>query len=230
MHYLALATDYDGTLARDGKVDAPTLAALERFRAADGKLVLVTGRELEELIGIFPQLDRFHIVVAENGGILYRPETGEETRMGPAPPAAFIEALRARGVGPISVGRVVVATWEPHSRTVAEVIRSLGLNLRMILNKRAVMILPGGITKGSGLRAALEELGIAPEQVAAIGDAENDLDMLEACGLAAAVANALPTVKARARVVMRNESGAGVAEVIELLLADMAVNHSEAIE
>lgn len=47
MQYVVLATDYDGTIAHDGVVDAPTLAALEHLRPSGRKLILVTGRELD---------------------------------------------------------------------------------------------------------------------------------------------------------------------------------------
>ena len=67
MRYLALATDYDGTLARHGQVDAPTLAALERLRATGHKLLLVTGREMDDLKRCFAELHLFDWVVAENG-------------------------------------------------------------------------------------------------------------------------------------------------------------------
>jgi hydroxymethylpyrimidine pyrophosphatase-like HAD family hydrolase len=43
LYVLALATDYDGTLASQGMVDAATLAALERFKATGRRLILVTG-------------------------------------------------------------------------------------------------------------------------------------------------------------------------------------------
>jgi hydroxymethylpyrimidine pyrophosphatase-like HAD family hydrolase len=49
MHYLALATDYDGTIADDGVVDKPTLTALERLGGSARRLILVTGRELTDL-------------------------------------------------------------------------------------------------------------------------------------------------------------------------------------
>ena len=45
----------------------------------------------------------------------------------------------------MSVGRVIVATWQPHKTVVAEVIRSLALDLNIILNKRAVKVLPSGV-------------------------------------------------------------------------------------
>lgn len=57
MRYLALATDYDGTLATHGQVDEETLDALKRLRESGRKLLLVTGRHLDDLSSVFPQMD-----------------------------------------------------------------------------------------------------------------------------------------------------------------------------
>ncbi len=215
-----LATDYDGTLAHHGHVDDSTLDALHRLRETGRKLILVTGRELDELMGIFPRLDLFDRVVAENGALIYRPGGREEKLLGERPPESFVEALEARGVGPISVGRVIVATWEPHQDAVLDVIRELGLELHVIFNKGAVMVLPSGVNKATGLSAALDELGLSPHNAVGVGDAENDHAFLALCGCAVAVANALPTLKERADLVTQADRGAGVIELIDRLLAD----------
>lgn len=76
MSYAALATDYDGTIAHDGQVDEPTLAALERLRAAGWRLILATGRELDDVRSLMPQFGVFDRVVAENGALLFAPATG----------------------------------------------------------------------------------------------------------------------------------------------------------
>ncbi|HEY5311199.1 MAG TPA: HAD family hydrolase [Pirellulales bacterium] len=220
MRYLALATDFDGTLATDGAVDDMTLAALDRLRGSGRKLILVTGRELDELRRIFPALGRFDRVVAENGGLLYRPASQEEKPLGPPAPERLVAALRSRGVTPISVGRVIVATWQPHESTVREVIGELGLEYQMILNKGAVMLLPVGINKASGLAAALEELGLSASDVVGVGDAENDLAFLQACHRGVAVANATELLKHRADWVTAADHGAGVRELIDRLLSD----------
>lgn len=218
MRYLALATDYDGTLAHRGEVDEATFTALARLRESGRKLVLVTGRELDELTTVCPRLDLFDRVVAENGALLYRPAWLESKVLAARPPESFVEALRARGVTPISVGRVVVAAWRPHETTIAEVIGESGLDLRIVLNKRAVMVLPAGVTKASGLVSALEEIGVSPSDVVAVGDAENDLEFMALCGCSAAVANALDVVKRQADIVTQGDHGPGVAEVVALLL------------
>jgi hypothetical protein len=90
----------------------------------------------------------------------------------------------------------------------------------VIPNKRALMVLPPGVDKASGLLAALLELGLSPEDAVGIGDAENDLAMLDACGLGVTVANALPSVKERADRVTRGERGSGVAELIDSLIRE----------
>src|SRR4051794_24657984 len=114
MRYLALASDYDGTIAGHGRVDEPTLAALKRLRESGRKLLLVTGRELDDLQKVAPDLSIFDRVVAENGALVYTPETKEIKLLAEAPPEAFLAGLRKRGVSPLSVGHVIVATWEPH--------------------------------------------------------------------------------------------------------------------
>jgi hydroxymethylpyrimidine pyrophosphatase-like HAD family hydrolase len=218
MHIRTLATDYDGTIATHGTVDPDTLAALRKLRDAGGTLILVTGREMPQLREVFPELRLFHLVVAENGGLLYWPETGREKPLCDAPEEAFVRALRDRGVSPLSVGKVIVATYEPHEVTVLEVIRDLGLERQVIFNKGAVMVLPSGINKASGLTRALEELGIDASSVAGVGDAENDHALLQLCGVGAAVANALPSLKDHADLLLDRSHGAGVAQLVDRML------------
>jgi len=229
MRYLALCCDYDGTLAHHGRLDAPTIAALERFKKSGRRLVMVTGRELDELKSVCSRLDLFDRVVAENGALLYRPGTREELRLGERPPDAFVAALKAKNVERISVGRVIVATWEPYENIVLETIREMGLELQVIFNKGAVMVLPAGVNKASGLRVALDELNLSEHNAVGIGDAENDHAFLSICECAVAVANALPSLKERADIVTRGDHGAGVAELIDEILADDLAHREAAL-
>jgi hydroxymethylpyrimidine pyrophosphatase-like HAD family hydrolase len=219
MRYLALACDYDGTLAADGRVEAATVKALENLLATGRKLLLVTGRELPDMRAIFQRLDLFEWVIAENGAVLYRPSRQEQKRLAEPPPAKFVQALRQRGVSPLSVGEVIVATVQPHETTVLQVIADMGLELQIIFNKGSVMVLPAGVNKATGLTAALKEMGLSPENVVGIGDAENDHAFLSLCGCAVAVANALPALQEKADFVTRGGPGAGVVELIGELLA-----------
>lgn len=220
MRYVALGTDYDGTLASHGKVEPEAVAALEGVRASGRKLLLVTGRQLDDLSHVFERLDVFDRVVAENGAIVHEPASGRTRLLADPPPRAFIDALLERGVEPLSVGHVIVATWEPHQREVIDCIRDHGLELHVEFNKGAVMVLPRGVTKATGLHAALEELGLHESQVVGVGDAENDQAFLSACGFSVAVANALDSLKARVDWVTPSRSGAGVAELAMRLVAE----------
>jgi hydroxymethylpyrimidine pyrophosphatase-like HAD family hydrolase len=127
VQYEALACDYDGTIASDGTVAQPTVEALRRLRGSAKKLVLVTGRRLEDLLRVFAHTELFERIVAENGGLLYRPATGEYVPLADPPPEKFIGLLRQRGVQPLDLGRVIVATHEPQESVVLQVIRELGL-------------------------------------------------------------------------------------------------------
>jgi len=219
LRYHALACDYDGTLATDGVVDPPTLEALDRLRDSGRKLILVTGRELGDLLRVFPHIGRCERVVAENGALLYRPATGEELVLAEPPPAEFIAALREKKVRPLSLGRVIVATWEPFQTTVRETIRNLDLELQVVFNKGAVMVLPLGVDKAVGLQAALAEMELSLHQTVGVGDAENDEAMLSACHCSAAVANALQRTKDVADIITQADHGAGVAELIDRMIA-----------
>ena len=218
----ALATDFDGTLAHNGTVSEAALYALDRLKRAGFRLILVTGRETNELISIFPDIDRFDLAVMENGAVLFNPSTGATEALAEPPPSEFVARLHGRGL-PLQLGKVILATWEPHEKEVLAAIRDLGLELQVIFNKGAVMVLPSGVNKATGLRAALHQLGLEPAEVAGIGDAKNDHAFLAICGLSVAVANAIPGLKEEAQFVTPGEHGDGVVELIERLLATAGV-------
>ncbi|WP_336207401.1 HAD-IIB family hydrolase [Nonomuraea sp. LPB2021202275-12-8] len=219
MRYHVLACDYDDTLALHGKVHEHTVKTLERVSRSGRKLLLVTGRELDDLLTVFPHADLFDLVVAENGGLLYDP--GQRTRepLAAPPSAELVERLREQEVTPLGVGAVVVATREPYDAQVHEAIRELGLELQVIRNKGAVMVLPPGVNKASGLSAALERLQMSRHNVVAVGDAENDHAFLTAAECGAAVANAVPALLRQCDLPLGREDGAGVVQLASMLLS-----------
>jgi hydroxymethylpyrimidine pyrophosphatase-like HAD family hydrolase len=217
LFFTALATDYDGTLASHGVVSPAAIDALKRVKQSGRKLLLVTGRELPDLGRVFSQLELFDLVVAENGALLFDPSTRSEKLLASPPSAALVQRLQAQDI-PLCVGRSIVATYEPHETAVLTAIRDLGLELQIIFNKGAVMVLPSNVNKATGLKAALDRLSLSPRHVVGVGDAENDHAFLLACGCAVAVNNALPALKAEADIVTRGAEGAGVVELIARLV------------
>jgi hydroxymethylpyrimidine pyrophosphatase-like HAD family hydrolase len=220
MHFTALATDYDGTVAHDGMLEDGTIAALERLKASGRHLIMVTGRELDDLMQVCPRLDLFELVVAENGALLYNPKTSEEVLLAEGPSPELIERLKAAKAPGLSVGRTIIATWEPYETVVLEAIRELGLELQIIFNPGAVMVLPSTVNKATGLAAALDRLRLRAEQVVGVGDAENDHAFIKACGCRVAVANAIPALKDEVDIVTTGARGKGVAELIDRLIAN----------
>ena len=226
MQYHVLAVDYDGTLATDGHVDEATVEALRNVKESGRRLILVTGRILPSLLDAFAHIRLFDLVVAENGAAILNPSTEELSLLSSPPPPEFLNTLAERGVPPLEIGHVVVATCTPHETAVFETIRDLNLELHIIFNKGAVMVLPSSINKGVGLAAALERLGYSPHNTVGVGDAENDQHLLELCGVSAAVSNALDSVKQRVDWVLTEDHSAGVRQVIaELLKNDLERFH-----
>lgn len=225
MRYVAIATDYDNTLAVNGRVQRETVVALESLVQSGRKIILVTGRLLPDIVAIFPEIELCERVVADNGAVLYRPGTREHLVLAPPIPLPFIDELRRRQVPSLSVGESIVGTVRPHELTVLEVIRDLGLELQVIFNRESVMVVPAGVNKASGLTVALRELGLSSRNIVGIGDGENDHALLGQCDYGVAVANAVPMLKASADWVTTEAAGRGVAEFIgELVKHDLSVS------
>jgi HAD superfamily hydrolase (TIGR01484 family) len=220
MRYLALAVDYDGTAASHDELAESARLAIERLRISGRRIVLVTGRRVEDLLQVCPAIGLFDLVVAENGAVVYDPSRREDVVLGVAAPERLVDRLRERGVAPIEVGKVLVATREPHGAVVFDVIRELGLELQVIANRSAIMVLPAGINKATGLKFALQRLGLSQHEAVAIGDAENDHSFLTYCECGVAVANAVASLKDSVDLVTRGANGDGVAELIDELIAN----------
>jgi hydroxymethylpyrimidine pyrophosphatase-like HAD family hydrolase len=219
MRYLTLACDYDGTIANEGVVAPTTLTALVQWKTSGRTLILVTGRELHDLILVFPEHAIFERIVAENGALLYSPGNLATKIFAEPPPQQFVDALRKLGVSPLSVGRSIVATKEYNDHIVLGVIEKLGLDLQMIYNKDSVMVLPSGVDKGSGLLAALTDLGLRAENTVGVGDGENDRALFSQSALRVAVTNAVSILKEHANLMTTQPNGKGVEELIKNLLA-----------
>lgn len=220
MRYLALVADYDGTLATHDTVPDETVRAIERLRTSGRRAILVTGRRLHDLLAVFAQPQVFDLIVAENGAVVYDPGSREEVTLANPPSKHLLRNLRARGVQPLEIGQVVVATLDPYRATVQDVVRELGLEAQVICNRSAVMVLPAGVNKATGLEYALRKLGLSRHEVVGVGDAENDHSFLAHCECAVAVANAIPAIQEAAAFVTQAENGKGVIELIDELIAD----------
>jgi hydroxymethylpyrimidine pyrophosphatase-like HAD family hydrolase len=209
-YFQAIAIDYDGTLVENsGPPDPELLLELRRVREDGRKLVLVTGRILDDLRRVFPDVDvHFDAIVAENGTVLVLPGSAPRA-MFPPVPGELISALARAGI-PARRGDVLIETDAANAAAILAELEKLGLELTLVRNRGRLMVLPPGASKGEGLFRALGELRISHHNVIAIGDAENDHSLLEVAELGVAVGNAIPSLKESADVVLDLPAGLGV--------------------
>ena len=210
-YFRAVAVDYDGTLA-DGAVASDTLTALAEARARGIRVILVTGRVVHELRAVFADVEH-HVdaLVAENGAVLVS-SVGVRRLAAPID-RAVSSALSARGVVHRR-GQVLIACSAADEPVALEVIRGLGLDCRLVPNRDQLMILPAGVTKGTGVLEALGDLGLSPHNTLGVGDAENDHSLMEVCEVGVAVANAIDSIRAHADVTLDLPDGQGVADLL----------------
>lgn len=216
MKFLVLAIDFDGTTATGGVIDRGVLKAIALLRSAGIVVVLVTGRILDDLRSKTGDLHFVDAVVAENGAVIYFPDSGVYSVQAEPPPAAFISALKERRIA-FAAGRVLVDLDAASAPEVLEIIRRLELPLVLAFNRGRLMVLPQSISKATGLRHALAILRLSPRNAVAIGDAENDHELLRACEVGVAVEWGSQALKAVADDVIAGLGPAAVAGYLTAL-------------
>lgn len=211
-YYRAVALDLDGTLSRGGPPDRTVLDAMRAVRAAGVHPLLVTGRVLVDLDADLPGLvDEFDAVVGENGGVLA--VDGVVQRLAEPVDPRLAERLHGEGVA-VRRGQVLLACDSSAAHTAFDAVRAMQLDVSLVWNRAALMLLPGGVTKGTGVRAGLAALGLSPRSAIGVGDAENDHALLGTCELGVAVANSVAALSEHADLVLREPDGAGVAALL----------------
>jgi len=219
MRFVVLALDYDGTIAVNGVLDPEVRRAIVEARAGGIVVVLVTGRILNDLRDLIGDLRLVDAVVAENGAVIAFPATGRTTHLAPPAPPALVEALRAADVN-IDVGVSVIEADATAAPIALAAIRTLEVPQVLVFNRSRMMLLPLGVNKATGLREVMRTLRLSTHNAVAIGDAENDHDLLEACELGIAVAWGSPALKAAADQVLEGTGPPAVAAAIRELVAE----------
>jgi hydroxymethylpyrimidine pyrophosphatase-like HAD family hydrolase len=212
MKFGVLALDYDGTIARDGVLSSDVKAAIAEARAGGIVVIIATGRVLSDLRSAVGDLNFVNAVVAENGAVLAFPN-GQTRVVGHLPPQVFFDELRRRGVT-FMCGECVIEADASAAPAILAAIRDLQLPLIIVFNRSRLMVLPQGISKGTGLRDALNILRLSAHNAIAIGDAENDHDLLAECELAAAVCWGSARLQAEADEVVNGDGPSAVAAYI----------------
>ncbi len=144
----------------------------------------MTGRRLRKLDDDHPGLRR-HVdaAVLENGAVLLGPRGSR--LLAPPVPRELTDALTRHGV-PHHTGEVLVDCDARDAHRALDALADTGLDHQMVRNRGTLMVLPAGVTKATGLKQALAELGLCGQNAVAVGDAENDLRLLHAVELSVA--------------------------------------------
>ena len=214
MHITVVATDFDGTISRDGGLAPEAVQALRHLREAGRFTVLVSGRPFEFLRDVQAREQAFDLIVAENGAVLYDPRTDEMRLPFGEVPTDLMDMLERLGV-PLWRGVAAAGTTAQYYDAVWVASRELGRAVHVEANRNEVMLLPPGASKGAGLLLLLKSEGLSPRNLLSFGDAENDASLLGAAEVKVAVANAVEGLKAMADYVTPEQGPAGVANFIE---------------
>jgi hydroxymethylpyrimidine pyrophosphatase-like HAD family hydrolase len=199
--FLVLALDFDGTIAQNDVLDPDARNAIAELRSQGIVVILVTGRILEDLRRVAGDLYFVDAVVGENGAVIEFPDSGYSAVLGQSPPPILLTELRRQDI-PYAVGRSIVEADTREAPRILAILQRLELPLVLVFNRGRVMVLPQAISKATGLREALAILRLSEHNAVAIGDAENDHELLRACEVGVAVAWGSEALKAAADYVL----------------------------
>jgi hypothetical protein len=217
-----IAIDIDGTLTfKDRSLNCKAVEALRKLKGI--LVVLATGniscyaRTAAKLIGVSD------VVICENGGVVRFEYDGEDIVLGDKKKCLSA----AEYLGKFFDVELLDAEYRKSEvclrrkfklEDAREILKEGGFqNIRIIDSGFAYHIVDGGVSKGNALKYISERVGIDLKDFAAIGDSENDIDLLEAAGIGIAVANADLRLKERADIVTSKRNGEGVVEALEFL-------------
>ncbi len=213
-YFRVVCVDYDGTIALGPRPTDAVLAAIARVRAGGRQVVLVSGRIIEELLSDFADAaQHFDAIVGENGAVVWR--NGRTRAVAPRVSDELEFQLVKRGVRSRR-GIVILAMDAVHDQAVLRACVELGLDAQLVRNREALMVLPAGVSKGSGLQEALAELGLSYHNAIGVGDAENDLALLESCEVGVAVGNAVRSLKDHADIVLEDSGPPAIVQFLEV--------------
>lgn len=213
MRLAALALDYDGTIAQGDRIDPSVRDAIAYARDAGVIVLLVTGRILSELRRVAGDLHFVDGVVAENGAVVHFPGNEYTNVVAPRTPIAFHAELMRRGI-PAQAGECLVDLDARDASRALDVIQSLELPIVLVFNRGRVMAMPQGISKSTGLHAMLTTLRLSARNTVAIGDAENDHELLRLAEVGYAVEWGAVSLRAAADLIIHGGGPAAVAPVI----------------
>jgi phosphoglycolate phosphatase len=216
----AVVTDVDGTLTdAQRRLDPKAIDWVRRLTSHGIPVILATGNVLPIALALHRSLGLTGPIVAENGGVLYRKEGDRDIVERLADRRVALRAFRALRAAGLPVNRLFTDRWresevalEP-TVSVARIRKALGPRpIRVEATGYAVHLMELGAGKRRALDRALEPLGLTLRDCVALGDGDNDVEMLRAAGFGVSFASASPRARRAARYVTHSEYSEGFVE------------------
>jgi phosphoglycolate phosphatase (TIGR01487 family) len=213
----------DGTITdRQRRISLPAIACIRDLVERGVEVVLASGNTACFLDALARVVGTSGTIIAENGGVYRIGFAGDlhvEGNRSTATAAYRVleEHFRRKRVTLEPYGEQYRFSDVAFARTVKpeevrEVMRNLGV--KVLDTGFAIHLQEKGISKGLTLRRLAADMGIPVEEFLAVGDSENDLEMIEAAGVGVAVANARGEVKAASDYVTEKGDGEGFVEAV----------------
>lgn len=217
----AIVVDIDGTLTDMSRLIS--LDAVAAMRQMPIPVILCTGNVICFVRAASKLLGASNTMIGENGGVVLHGYDGKALVL-----ADIEECRRARDFL-VQEFPGLESLDETYRKSELAFRRGIDLEkakgmiaerypgLEMLDTKFALHLKHKSVNKATGMRKVAEILNLERENFAAMGDSENDLPMLKEAGVAIAVGNATPDVKAEADYVSRKSYGEGAAEGFQWL-------------
>jgi hypothetical protein len=224
----AVAVDIDGTLTDSNKeIHTGAIKALRRLERAGIPVILATGNVRAITYGLWRFLNLSGPMVCENGGVIWHPDWN-----GPIVRADGTRARRAAqylsdkiGVDPKGITTNV---WRESEwclftdENLDEIKKCISMSefsdLSVVKTGFAIHLMEPHLSKGEGLKIALEKIGIEPSDVLAIGDAPNDIPMFKVVGHSIAVGSSFDSLAAVAKVISPFERAETFEPLVDFIL------------
>ena len=220
----ALLTDIDGTITTpDRRISTGSIEMIRSLVDSGVDVILASGNTSCFMDALSKMIGTKGTFIAENGGVYRIGFTGPLVIRGDQ---AIIKTALKRVQDHFSEQGISLDLYSPtyrfsdlaFARTVPpdEVRRVLQDEpVQVIDTGYAIHLQTPGITKGTALVELAREMGLSPADFLAIGDSQNDIQMLKTAGIGIAVANAHPDTKAVAEYIAGKEYGDGFVEAVK---------------
>ena len=228
----ALVTDVDGTITdRRRRINTRAIEAIRTLVDAGIEVMLASGNTVCFMDGLCKMVGTDGTIIGENGGV-YRRRFGGTLQI-PGDRAACLEAFdllrdhfAAKGIGLELLSAQyrfadVAFAREIDPDEARAVIRDRHLPIRVLDTGFALHLQAPGVSKETAMRKLAGDMGLLPDDILAIGDSENDIEMLKAAGIGVAVANAAAPTRAAADWVSGSAYGDGFVEAVKKYYPDL---------